>query len=200
MSMHHAGTQPIRTKRLILRRFTPADAAAAYHNWQTDPQVTKYLTWPPYTDFAQAQERIAWVADQYAQPNFYYWAIQLADQSAAVIGNIAVVRTDENIRSLAIGYVSGQAWWGHGYMPETLRAVIDFLFTNTDVQRIEATHDVRNPNSGKVMAKAGMRKEGVLRQRGRNNTGVCDEAMYAILRSDWTKKAAPSHGLSGSAS
>ena len=71
-------------------------------------------------------------------------------------------------------------------MPEALRAVMDYLFDTAGINRITAGHDVNNPNSGRVMEKAGMRKEGILRCGGKNNQGICDVACYALLRSDRT--------------
>lgn len=65
-----------------------------------------------------------------------------------------------------------------------MKAVMNFLFDRVGVNRIEAGHDVRNPNSGKVMEKVGMRKEGVLRQAGRNNQGLFDLVFYAMLKQD----------------
>ena len=47
--MDHKGTVQLQTQRLILRRFAPEDAAAMYANWASDPEVTKYLTWPPHS-------------------------------------------------------------------------------------------------------------------------------------------------------
>ena len=43
----HKGTQTIETPRLILRRAVREDAEAMFRNWASDPEVTKYLTWPP---------------------------------------------------------------------------------------------------------------------------------------------------------
>ncbi|MDO4455346.1 MAG: GNAT family protein, partial [Ligilactobacillus agilis] len=64
--------------------------------------------------------------------------------------------------------------------------VIEYLFNNfLWLNRIEATHDTQNPNSGKVMQKYGLQFEGVLRQRGKNNQGLVDIAMYSILRADY---------------
>ena len=42
----HKGTQTIETTRLILRRAVREDAKAMFRNWASDPEVTKYLTWP----------------------------------------------------------------------------------------------------------------------------------------------------------
>ena len=44
--MKHSGTQRLETDRLVLRRYTRADAAAMYKNWASDDGVTKYLMWP----------------------------------------------------------------------------------------------------------------------------------------------------------
>ena len=73
---------------------------------------------------------------------------------------------------------------GKGCVPEALAAVMDFLFDRVGVNRIEAGHDIRNPNSGKVMQKAGMQKEGIHRQAGRNNQGLFDLVFYAKLKQD----------------
>ena len=61
---------------------------------------------------------------------------------------------------------------------------MDYMFDEAEVNRLAAYHDVNNPNSGRVMQKAGMQYEGTHRQAGRNNQGICDMACYAILRSD----------------
>ncbi|GAF40622.1 hypothetical protein FC83_GL000218 [Agrilactobacillus composti DSM 18527 = JCM 14202] len=72
-----------------------------------------------------------------------------------------------------------------GELIGTISVVIAYLFASTDVNRIEAKHDTANTFSGKVMQKSGLTFEGVLRQRGLNNTGLVDEAMYAILRAEF---------------
>jgi ribosomal protein S18 acetylase RimI-like enzyme len=53
------------------------------------------------------------------------------------------------------------------------------------VNRVESRHDPRNPNSGKVMMKAGLKFEGVLRQSDWNNQGVCDAVYSAVLAEDY---------------
>ncbi len=50
--------------------------------------------------------------------------------------------------------------------------------------RIESRHDSRNPNSGKVMEKCGMKYEGTMRSSDRNNQGICDACYYALLKSE----------------
>lgn len=69
-------------------------------------------------------------------------------------------------------------------MSEALKTVMDFLFDEVDVNRIEARHDPHNPNSGKVMEKCKMKYEGTLRSFDWNNQGICDACCYALLKSE----------------
>lgn len=182
--MKKLGTQCLETDRLVLRRFAVTDADAMYRNWASDPEVTRYLTWPCHASPEATAALLAdWVA-QYEDGGVFQWAIQRKDSDEGVIGSIAAVKLDETVNSAEIGYCLGRAYWGQGIMPEALRAVMDFLFDEAEVNRIAAYHDVRNPNSGRVMQKAGMRYEGTLRQAGKNNQGICDLACYAALRED----------------
>lgn len=82
-------------------------------------------------------------------------------------------------------YCIGGKWWGQGIVPEALHAVMKYLFEKVQVNRIEAGFDANNPNSGRVMEKVGMQREGLMRQAGRNNQGLFDLVFYAILREDW---------------
>ena len=70
-------------------------------------------------------------------------------------------------------------------MPEALEAVIGYLFEKTDLNRVAAIHDRNNPKSGRVMAKAGMKLEGVLRAAAVNNQGIGDKVCYSILKKEW---------------
>lgn len=105
-------------------------------------------------------------------------------QTGRVIGSIAVVRLDDSVDSADMGYCMSRAMWGNGIMPEALKTAIAFLFDEVGLNRIAAYHDSRNPKSGRVMEKVGMKREGILRQAGRNNQGICDEVWYSMLRSD----------------
>ena len=179
--MEHHGTQEIRTQRLTLRPFRTDDAPAMFTNWASDPEVTKYLTWPTHTSVDISQ----WVCNDwvshYNETDYYQWAIVFDGQP---IGSIAVVHHDEKVGKAEVGYCIGRTWWHRGVVSEALQAVIGYLFDREGYQRIEARHDPRNPHSGSVMRKCGMQYEGTHRQSNVNNQGICDAAWYAILRSD----------------
>lgn len=183
--MDHKGTRKLETERLTLRRFIVDDAKAMYDNWASDPEVTKYLTWPCH-DSVQASEDIIkdWIS-RYDAMNCYLWAIVMNDNGDAPIGSISVVQANEDVSIVQIGYCIGKNWWGQGLTSEALGAVIRFLFDEVGANRVEARHDPRNHNSGKVMLKCGMRYEGTMREADRNNQGICDESWYAILAKDY---------------
>ena len=182
--MHHVGTQTIETGRLILRKARPEDAQALFANWASDDRVTKFMTWQTYTKPEEADWRISWLLGEYANEQFYEWLIELKEIGQP-IGSIGAVFVDDNVRMAHIGYCIGSRWWGQGIMPEALAAVIQFFFEQVGVNRVEACHDVNNPNSGRVMQKCGMTYEGTLRQSGWNNQGVNDRAFYGILREEY---------------
>ena len=181
--MNKAGTQRIETQRLILRRFRLEDAEDMYHNWASDPEVTRYLTWPVHASVEVTRSLLAdWVA-RYEDGGTFNWVMEDKETGKA-IGNISVVKLNERTEAADMGYCMSRAYWGRGLMPEALTAVINYLFDVVGLNRIAACHDVNNPKSGRVMDKAGMRQEGILRAAGKNNLGICDEVWHAIIKSD----------------
>ncbi len=182
--MNHLGTQTLETERLILRKAKTSDAEKMFENWTGDPEVTKYLTWNRHQGIEDSKAYIHYLQENYSQPDFYQWIIEFKDNGEP-IGNIIVGRVLENIRCVHIGYCIGRKWWHQGITSEAFARVIRFLFDQVGVNRIEARHDVANPHSGGVMIKCGLIREGILRQAGLNTSGVCDMAVYSILKRDW---------------
>ena len=182
--MKHCGTQTLETKRLILRRFTVRDADAMYTNWASDPEVTRYLTWPAHAGVETSRAVLAdWTA-AYAQESCYQWAIVLKDRADEPIGSIGAVDVSDDIAAVQIGYCLGRRWWHQGIMSEALGAVMDFFFDAVGCNRVACRHDPRNPHSGMVMQKCGMKYEGTQRSADRNNQGICDTSWYALLKDE----------------
>ena len=187
--MNKTGTQRLETHRLILRRYRIEDAEDMFNNWASDPEVTKFLTWPTHSNVEVTRMLLNNWISRYDDGGYFNWAIEWKE-TGSVIGNIAVVKLNEQTEAADMGYCMSRAFWGRGIMPEALRAVIDYLFDTVGMSRIAACHDVNNPKSGRVMEKAGMKTEGIFRGAGKNNIGICDEVWHAALRSDRTPKPA----------
>lgn len=184
--MNHKGTDTLETERLILRKHRIEDAEDMFRNWAASESVTRYLTWQPYTSVDQVRGYIQSIIDSYADDR-YHWLIEYKE-SHEVIGAIDVIAANEDIGCAEIGYCLGDRFWGKGVMPEAFRAVIRYLFEEVGFNRIEAYHDANNPKSGRVMEKCGLLYEGTLRQADRNNQGICDKVVRAILREDYMKR------------
>ena len=185
--MNHLGTKILKTERLILRPFQLADAEAMFRNWASDPDVTRFLTWPAHASPEVSAKVLADWVGQYVKPEYYQWAI-VPVTIGGPIGSIAVAGYDSRLGQPEIGYCIGKKWWRQGYTSEALDRVIDFLFDEAGAVRIEARHDPRNPGSGAVMRKCGMTFEGTLRQADRNNQGICDACVYSLLAEERRKR------------
>lgn len=182
----HKGTQTIKTPRLILRRARIEDARPMFENWASDPQVTKFLTWPSHSNVAVTKAVLQRWIGEYGRDDYYQWMIVLKELSQPV-GTISVVAHNDHIGKAELGYCIGKPWWHTGITSEALNGVMDFLFREVGLNRIQARHDCNNPHSGGVMKKCGMQYEGTARASDWNNQGLCDSAHYAILRCDWER-------------
>jgi len=177
----HKGTTTLETDRLILRRFTVDDAEAMYRNWASDPKVTEFLTWQTHESVDFTRELLAGWEKEYENESYYHWCI-VWKETGEPIGALMVVGINERLLSAGLGYNLGSAFWGKGIMPEAVRAIIKFLFTEVGFYRVSAMHDIGNPNSGRVMEKCGMQYEGTLRGVYYYKNHFVDCKQYAILR------------------
>lgn len=182
--MENKGTKILETSRLVLRPFCYEDTGNMFRNWASDPEVTKFLTWPAHTDTGITRNVLdSWIK-MYPDPSFYNWGIELKDINE-VIGSISAVKIDEKTKAADVGYCMGRKWWGQEIMPEALKAVITYFFDEVGFNRVAACHDSDNPKSGRVMEKAGMKFEGILRAAGINMHGICNVVWYSILREEY---------------
>ena len=154
-----------------------------YRNWASDPEVTKYLTWPAHESVEETRTILKeWIA-AYKKPEKYEWCIELKEIGEA-IGSIGVVHTKEKVGAMCVGYCISEAYWHQGIASEALAAVIAYLTEEVGARRIESCHDARNPYSGKVMEKCGLKYEGTLAQADWNNSGICDSVWYGLVKED----------------
>lgn len=186
--MNHKGTVELETERLVLRKFKLEDAKEMFNNWASDEEVTKHLTWEAHKNIKITKLVLSEWVESYSNLDFYQWGIVIKDTNE-LIGSIGVVGHKENRLICEIGYCIGKPYWGKGYVAEAFKRIIDFLFNEVNCNRIEAVHDIDNPNSGKVMQKCNLTFEGILRQRGLNkNSELIDLSMYSLLKKDYNEK------------
>lgn len=182
--MNHCGTKTLETRRLILRRLRESDAEAIFSNWASDPEVTRFLTWPTHTNPDVTRYVLGTWLPMYEQPDYYHWAITLKETGDEPIGTVhGLVNSD--LAQITMGYCLGRRWWHQGIMSEAVQAVIAFFFDEVGANSICSYHDPNNPHSGMVMRHCGMRYEGTRRASDRNNTGICDISWYSVLQTEY---------------
>ncbi|WP_339149004.1 MULTISPECIES: GNAT family N-acetyltransferase [unclassified Sutcliffiella] len=184
----YIGTPKLETERLFLEKFKLGDAQKVFDHWISDERVTDNRVNAAHTDVSQTVERVATIVSQYEKEDFCYWAVKLKG-SGELIGEIDLYDFEEATGNCEVSYSLGYRWWNQGYGTEALRAVIEFGFRHMNLHKIAAAHNTDNPASGRIMSKAGMVQEGIVRDMIRNSKGQYkDCAIYGILQGEYFSK------------
>jgi [ribosomal protein S5]-alanine N-acetyltransferase len=176
----------LETERLLLRPLSGSDATSI-QLLNCDRQIadTTISIPHPYPDGEAAKYISKQIEEQKIGCSFTF-AIALRLE-ANLIG-IAELRDIDREHSVAeISYWLAATVWGKGYMSEALKPLLGFAFETLFLNKIYAYHMVRNPASGKVLAKNGFKREGLLRQRVRKWGMFEDVILLSILRQEWRK-------------
>lgn len=144
----------LETERLVLRPFELNDSEAMFTGWANDPEVTKYLTWPPHESMETTKRIVGLWVEQYEKPERLNFAITLKE-NGALIGGIDVVGYLGGVSGTPVlGYAMSRKFWGNGYMTEACRAVLTLLFAKGYPEvRIDAVPE--NIGSIRVIEKCG---------------------------------------------
>jgi [ribosomal protein S5]-alanine N-acetyltransferase len=173
----------IESNRLLLRQLMPEDAPD-FFACQSDPEVFRYNRRSEETSLESATHTLNILFQRHQERTMLSWAIVLKENQR-FIGRFQMEEWSDEDHRAAVGYLLGRQYWGKGYATEALRAVIAYLFEQTTVNRIDAVTWRENSASARVMEKAGMRFEGLARQRRFAKGAFRDRKSYAILREDF---------------
>lgn len=184
--MNPIGTIPLETDRLTLRRITSNDTYNIYSEILGDKERLNFLDWEFSKDINAAESFIENILDCYTNEYYFFWVIE-EKITMKFAGCILVCNSDIKKRLAEIEYVASSKVQGQGYMTEALNRVIKFLTKEVGYYRIEGVCNVENAASSRVMEKAGMSFEGILRGRALNlnefgNPG--DLKMFSYIPSD----------------
>jgi [ribosomal protein S5]-alanine N-acetyltransferase len=174
------GLPTLHSNRLVLRPFTPADAPEVQRLAGSPEVSSTTLNIPdPYED-GMAEAWIARHGPEFAADAMVVLAITV---DTVLVGAISL-RLERAHRRAELGYWIGRPYWGQGYATEAANTILEYGFSTLALNRIQATHLTRNPASGRVMQKVGMRLEGIQREHFWKNGRPETIARYAILAAD----------------
>ncbi len=187
------------TKRLILRRFTTADAGHLF-DLDNDADVMRYINGGTPTSREIIEKEILPVFlkhdDQF--PDYGFWAA-IEKNSHKFLGWFVFRSTGRSPHEMEIGYRFHKHAWGAGYATEGARALIDKGFRESGVNCVTATTYEENQASRRVMEKLGMKLRRSFRITSQNlaNTDTFhststdvwdgDDVEYSLGMAEWEK-------------
>jgi len=175
--------ETITTDRLILRRPRMDDAAVIFERYCQDPDVTRYLTWVPHQTISETRDFLAQVLGKSDRRGKRFpWALTLNGDDRPI--GMIELRVDRF--KAEVGYAVGKDYWGSGYATEALKGVMEMAFAEPTIYRVWAVCNVNHHASARVLEKAGMSKEALLRrfaQQPNQDESPVDALVYAKVRS-----------------
>src|SRR5215207_761466 len=152
--------EQIETERLVLRKPSIDDALVRFNAYMQDLEVTRYTTWHPHRQLQEAEDFIRSSISAWENGTRFPFVITRKEENQP-FGMI-----DLHVRgsTVGIGYVVARFHQRNGYATEATRAIINWAFQQPDIYRVNASTDVENIASQRVLEKAGLVREGLLRK------------------------------------
>lgn len=180
------GDLPIlETERLILRKVESKDLEDMFY-YCSKKEVSKYVTWDTHQTLSDTKEFLGFVLNQYLNGKVAPWAIEYKE-TRKMIGTIDFVTWQPKHNSAEVGYVISPDYWDKGITTEATKELIRFGFEKMDLVRIQARCFTENIGSARVMEKAGMTFEGILRKGMKIKGKHWDLKMYSILKEEFVQ-------------
>lgn len=162
------------TERVYLRYIILNDAPRLFEI-ASNPNVTKFLSYTPHKNVDESRNILAkWIEEEPFKKT-YRWAIL---HEPRMIGTIEARIFPNNLYNL--GWQLDEKYWGKGFMTEAANAVIEWLFAEKGAEVVEATADIDNIGSWRVMEKTGMKRISELTDE--------HKYLYQITREEYLQK------------
>lgn len=171
----------IETERLILRTWR-LDDFGDFYEYASDPRVGPSAGWKPHTDRMESLN----ILISFIEGDEVF---AIEDKiSGIAIGSIGLHpdRKRNNPNARMVGYVLSVSYWGKGLASEAVKAVLDYAFTDQNLQIVSVYHFPFNEKSKRVIEKAGFSFEGILREATLLPSGeIVDDVCYSLTRDEF---------------
>ena len=179
---HETDPLVVRGPRLELRYALESDAPRLF-TLASDPAVTRFFSWGPYTSVEQPEGYIAGLAaKREAGELLDFLIVHPQDGPIGVTGLSELSRRD---RRATVGSWLGHAWWGSGANFEAKAMIAALAFQQLGFERLTAWANTRNGRSQRALERIGFRREGVLSAWHRHGDRVHDVVIFGLLRAAW---------------
>ena len=174
----------IETERLLLREIDLLDVQDI-NEYASDIEVTKFTVWGPNS----IEETKMFIREVLKNQNIesrtdYDFGIVLKETNK-LIGTGSIIIDDLNNKKSSMGYCINKKFWGKGYGTELLRGMKKLSFNILNLHRIYALVDPENIGSIRVLEKAGMIREGLLREHRFQKGKWRNSILYSMLEQEY---------------
>jgi len=167
---------------LTLRPPAVADAPALLE-LASDPDVTRWFSWGPYTGVEQPRAYIEQAADRRERGKQLDLLVVHREHGPAGITGLSEFSARD--RRCVVGTWFGRRFWGTGANRESKALVARLAFGVLGMHRLGAYSNTANTVSTKALLGVGFRHEGVLRDWHRHGARHHDVNVFGLLRAEW---------------
>jgi ribosomal-protein-alanine N-acetyltransferase len=169
---------------LLLRYARPDDAPRLFE-LASDPAVTRFFSWGPYTSLEQPQAYIASLPDKRERGELLDFLI--VHREHGPIGVTGLSELSRRDRRATVGSWFGHRWWGSGANFESKALIAALAFERLGMDRLTAWANTRNGRSQTALERVGFRREGELAAWHRHGDRVHDVVVFGLLRAGWER-------------
>lgn len=172
------------TPRLKIRNLRESDLEA-FHQYRSNTEITKYQGFDTYSRdqsrsfIAEHQNKLLIVPGEWVQ-----YAIENIS-SQQLVGDCAIYLQPTDSRIAETGITISHLHQRQGYAKETMLGLINFLFSEKGIHRIEETVDAENLASIRMLESLSFRKEAYFIENTFFKGKWGSEFQYAMLRREW---------------
>jgi ribosomal-protein-alanine N-acetyltransferase len=176
----------IRGPKLTLRFATAADAPRLFE-LASDPAVTRFFSWGPYTEVGQAAAFIASQPEKRERGELMDFLVD--HETEGPIGVTGISEVARRDRRATVGSWFGHRWWGSGANLESKALIAALAFERLGMDRLTAWANTRNGRSQVALERVGFRREGVLHAWHRHGDQLHDVVVFGLTRPAWERSA-----------
>jgi ribosomal-protein-alanine N-acetyltransferase len=173
-------------------RYARAEDAPRLFELASDPAVTRYFSWGPYTEMAQPEAYIESLAGKRERGELLDFLIDHREDGP--IGVTGLSELSPRNRHATVGSWFGHPWWGSGANLESKALIAALAFERLGMDRLTAWANTRNGRSQVALERVGFRREGVLRSFHRHGDVLHDVVVFGMVRNGWMRS--PLNGVS----
>lgn len=174
--------------RLTYREFEQDDFPL-YYSVFSNEDVIRYAYWDMFPSQEAAQQYYDQLMADREKPleqrQFFFYAAFTKDGEFAGVAEVEIEQRRGDGGDGNIGYFLLPGYWGGGLATEMAEALCRLCLTELELHRVSACCNAQNAASARVLEKAGMVSEGVLRQARYKNGRWEDELRFGLLKDEW---------------